>query len=393
MTNICLYLHAHQPLRLRNFSIFDIGKNNVNYFDETRNKDYLQRVAGKSYLPANRMFLELIKKTYGKFRISFSISGVLLEQLEKHNPEIILSFQELAKTGFCDFLTETYYHSLSSFFSEEDFIKQVKLQGRKLKQLFGIRPEIFRNTELLYYNNLARIISDLGYKGILIEGADRILRNRSPNVLYCAKRVPELKLILKNYPLSDDIAFRFSTHAWREFPLTADKFLSWIKSTGAEKHSSINLFMDYETFGEHQWEETGIFEFFRDFVLKSCQDKDIGFLTVREIVARYQPQEELDIVEPLTWADTERDLSAWLGNDLQKSAAYELYGLEKKIVKNKDKNLISLWRHLQTSDHFYYMCTKWFNDGDVHKYFNPYDSPYDAYINYMNILKDLESRI
>ena len=393
MTNICFYLHAHQPLRLRQFSIFDIG-NNYSYFDQGRNKHYLERVINKSYLPTNRLFLKLINETQGQFKLALSLSGVLLEQLEESAPEVLKSFKQLVDTGACELVTETYYHSLASYFSQEEFKAQVSLQTNKLRCLFGVKPKIFRNTELLYFNNLAQIIYDLGYKGVLIEGADKILKGRDPNVLYSAKPTPELKLILKNYSLSDDIAFRFSNHDWKEFPLTPDKFLNWIKAASRNERSSINLFMDYETFGEHQWEETGIFNFFENFIQNANQDPDLRFLLPNEIISmNNSAQEELNIQEPLTWADTERDLSAWLGNELQKEAAHTLYGLEGKIRKAKDKNLLAQWRHLQTSDHFYYMCTKWFNDGDVHKYFNSYDSPYDAYINYMNVLRDLEAKL
>lgn len=394
MTSICFYLHAHQPIRLRDFSIFDIGRGQQDYFNHERNIQYLKRVSSKSYVPANELFLNLIKKTKGKFRLSFSISGILLEQLEKYNPKVIELFQSLAKTGACEFLAETYYHSLASYFSEEEFRKQVLAQEKKIDKTFGRKPEVFRNTELLYYNNLAPIIYDLGYKGVLIEGADKVLNGRSPNFVYYAKGIPGLKLLLKHYRLSDDIAFRFSNPNWQEFPLTADKFLAWIKAAASDKPGGvINLFMDYETFGEHQWKETGIFDFFEDFVLKASRDDDVEFLTPSEVIQKKESRGELEVRDPLTWADTERDLSAWLGNILQKEAAYELYALEGRIKKTKNKDLVEDWRKLQVSDHFYYMCTKWFNDGDVHKYFNPYESPYDAYINYMNVLRDLEARI
>ncbi len=390
MINICLYLHAHQPLRLKNFSLFNVGNVHQDYFDKEENKKYLKRISKKSYLPANSLFLDLINKTQNQFKISFSISGVLLEQLEENLPQVIKSFQKLSKTKNCEFITETYYHSLASYFSEEEFKKQVRFQTKKIKQLFSYRPQIFRNTELLYFNNLAQSIYDLGYKAVLIEGADRILMGRRSDIIYRAKYVPELKLILKNYPLSDDIAFRFSNHDWQEFPLTADKFLSWIKTS---QQKLVNLFMDYETFGEHQWAETGIFKFFKDFIIKASNDSEIRFVLPSEIIMSETAEEMLDIQEPLTWADTERDLSAWLGNSLQKETAYSLYALESKIKKTKNSDLLKQWRYLQISDHFYYMCTKWFSDGDVHKYFNPYNSPYDAYINYMNVLRDLESRL
>jgi len=398
MANICLYLHAHQPLRLRKFSIFEIGKNNIynNYFDDETNDRCLERVILKSYVPTINLFKDLIKKTNGGFRLGLSISGVLLEQLEKQNPEVIELLKSLVDTGACELIGETYYHSLASYFSEKEFRFQLNTHKRKLRKVFDFIPKTFRNTELLYYNHLAPIILDMGYKGVLIEGADKILMGRSPNFVYSAKNYNELKLLTKNYRLSDDIAFRFSDSNWKEYPLSVPKFLSWIKALPQEKESNnqtVNIFMDYETFGEHQWKETGIFDFLEKFILGAI-NQGFEFLTPGEVIQKNKLKtEELDIVEPLTWADTERDLSAWIGNDLQKDIAYRLYGLEKRILSSKNNHIINQWRQLQTSDHLYYVCTKWSNDGDVHKYFNPYNSPYDAYINYMNILRDLEFKL
>lgn len=397
MPTICLYLHAHQPKRLREFSIFDIGKsselpNYDFYIDKEKNRSYLERIKKKSYLPANRLFLDLISETRNRFQISFSLSGVFLEQAEQEAPEVLRSFIKLADTGCCDFVPETYYHSLSSYFSLDEFKSQVKLQEKKIRQIFGGHAQVFRNTELLFYDNIADAISEMGYRGVFIEGAERVIGKKSPNFLYSCAKNPQLMLILKNYRLSDDIAFRFSDRNWQEFPLTAEKFIQWVKAADQGANSVINLFMDYETFGEHQWKETGIFQFFREFVLRAVA---LGFEFVRPsaLLEKKIPVDSLSVSEPLTWADTERDLSAWLGNDLQREALNYLYSLEKKILKCRNKRLLETWRQLQTSDHFYYMCTKWFNDGDVHKYFNPYDTPYDAYINYMNILRDLEIRL
>ncbi len=389
MPSICFYLHCHQPLRLRKFSVFDIGKN-LAYFDERKNKEYLERVVKKSYLPTNEILLDLIKKTKGKFKVSFSITGLLLEQLEKDFPQVIKSFQNLVKTGSVELLSETYYHSLSFLFSKEEFKKQVKLQERKIKELFNLKPRVFRNTELMFNNEVASFVEGLGYKGILAEGWDNVLEWRSPNFLYQVKGAKKIKLLLKNYPLSDDIAFRFSTRDWKEWPLTADKFVCWINENQGQ---TVNLFMDYETFGEHQWPETGIFEFLKNFPWKILENPVNSFKTPSELIKSYKPAGELDIPDILTWADTERDLSAWLGNKMQKSALEKLYSLEKEILKTKNKKIINDWRKLQTADHFYYMCTKWFADGDVHKYFNPYDSPYDAFINFMNVFTDLELKI
>jgi alpha-amylase len=398
MANICLYLHAHQPFRLRKFSIFEIGKNitHANYFDDEINNRHLERVIFKSYVPTIDLFKDLIKKTNGEFRLGLSISGVLIEQFEKQNPEVIKLLKSLIDTGACELIGETHYHSLASYFSEKEFRLQIDMHKRKLRKVFNSIPKTFRNTELLYYNHLAPIILDMGYKGVLIEGADKVLMGRSPDFVYSAKNHNELKLLTKNYRLSDDIAFRFSDSHWEEYPLNASKFLSWIKSSlqnNGSDDQTVNIFMDYETFGEHQWKETGIFDFLKTFVLEAIS-QGIKFLTPGEVIQKNKLKtEELDIVEPLTWADTERDLSAWIGNDLQKDIAYRLYGLEKKVIASKNTYIINQWRQLQTSDHFYYVCTKWSNDGDVHKYFNPYNSPYDAYINYMNILRDLEFKL
>ena len=398
MANICLYLHAHQPFRLRKFSIFEIGRKNAqaNYFDDETNNKCLERVVFKSYIPTINLFKSLIQKTNKKFRLGLSISGVLLEQLEKKNLEVIELLKSLVDTGACELIGETYYHSLASYFSEKEFRFQLNAHKRKLRKIFDFIPKTFRNTELLYYNHLAPIILDMGYKGVLIEGADKVLMGRSPNFVYSAKNHNELKLLTKNYRLSDDIAFRFSNLNWEEYPLNASKFLFWIKSSlqnNGLDDQTVNIFMDYETFGEHQWKETGIFDFLEKFILEAI-GQGFEFLTPGEVIQKNKLKtEELDIAEPLTWADTERDLSAWIGNDLQKDIAYRLYGLEKKVTASKNTYIINQWRQLQTSDHFYYVCTKWSNDGDVHKYFNPYNSPYDAYINYMNILRDLEFKL
>ena len=390
MLSICLYLHAHQPFRLKNFSVFDIG-NDSPYFDDEKNKEYLTRIVRKSYLPTNKILLDLIKDTKGKFKVSFSITGVLLEQLEKDFPEVIKSFQDLIDTGCVEILSETYYHSLAYLYSKEEFRKQINLHKKKIKELFDYTPEVFRNTELMFNNEMAKFISKMGYKGILAEGADHILGWRSPNFLYQPKG-SKIGLLVKNYRLSDDIAFRFSTPSWKGYPLTADKYASWINNAHGNGEI-VNLFMDYETFGEHQWKETGIFEFLKVFPYEILKNPENDFKTPSEIISSSEPAGELDYPHIVTWADTERDLSAWLGNKIQQSAIKEIYSLEKEIIAIKDKKLTEDWRKLQISDHFYYMCTKWFADGDVHKYFNPYENPYDAFITCMNIINDLKLRI
>ncbi|MBU4031093.1 glycoside hydrolase family 57 protein [Patescibacteria group bacterium] len=391
MASVCLYLHAHQPWRIKNFSIFDIGGNH-SYFDEQRNLAYLDRIAKKSYLPTNKILLDLIRETDGRFKVSFSISGTLLEQLEKYAPEVIKSFQDLVKTGRVELLAETYYHSLSYLYSKEEFKEQVNLHRNKFKKLFNYQPKVFRNTELMFSNEMAKFVQGMRYQGILAEGASHILGWRSPNFTYRVKTADKIRVLLRNFQLSDDISFRFSTRDWAEWPLTAEKFTNWVNQVNGNGEV-VNLFMDYETFGEHQWEDTGIFDFLRAFPHKVLEHPDNDFKTPSEIIAAHQSAGELDFHCVTSWADTERDLSAWLGNSMQKKSLESIYALEKEILASGDQEMMEDWRKLQTSDHFYYMCTKWFADGDVHKYFNPYDSPYDCFISYMNIINDLKLRL
>lgn len=386
MVSVCFYFQVHQPFRTRKYSVFDIGKDD--YFDDVKNKEIMKKVARKCYLPTNKLMLELIKKYKGRFKISYSISGTALEQFEKYTPEVIKSFKCLVDTGCVEILGETYYHSLAYLYSKKEFDEQVEMHKKKVKKILGCIPEVFRNTELICNNEMAKYIEKKGYRGMLAEGADHILGKKSPNYLYKSVSVDKMKLLLKNYKLSDDIAFRFSNKGWECYPLTAKKFAEWVnKINGAGE--VVNLFMDYETFGEHQWKDKGIFEFLEYLPNELLKHKDNDFLTPIEVIDRYTVRGEVDMHNVVSWADLERDLSAWLGNKMQQSAIKELYMLEEMVKGCKDKILLEKWRKLQTSDHFYYMCTKWFNDGDVHKYFNPYDSPYDSYIAYMNILNDL----
>ena len=355
------------------------------------NKAIIEKVSRKCYLPANAVLLENIKNN-PEFKASFSISGIALEQFEKHAPEVIDSFKSLVDTGNVELLSETYYHSLASIYSEEEFINQVALHRKKIKDLFGITPSVFRNSELIYSNEIAKMAEKMGYKGILAEGADHVLGWRSPAFVYKPAGTENIKLLLKHYRLSDDIAFRFSEKSWAEWPLTAEKFANWIASHNGNGHT-INLFMDYETFGEHQWEDTGIFEFLKYLPGEILKNPDNNFITPSEAIDRYEAEGELDIPDYVSWADTERDLSAWISNDLQKEALETLYALGKEIIHIDDPQLLEDWRRLQTSDHFYYMCTKWWNDGDVHKYFSPYESPYEAFIAYMNVMQDMRLRL
>ncbi|MDH4239742.1 MAG: glycoside hydrolase family 57 protein [Phycisphaerae bacterium] len=389
MASICFYFQVHQPLRLRHYTVFD---KNSHYFDDYKNSSICRKVANKCYLPANRLLLDIIRQFGGRFRIAYSITGVLLEQLDSFSPEVMSTFDALAETGCVEFLAETYYHSLSSLYSRDEFVEQVNKHTETIEYLFGQTPRVFRNTELIYNNDLAVLVESMGkFDAILTEGANHILGFRSPNFVYRPQCCRKLKLLMKNYSLSDDIAFRFSNRSWPEWPLTAEKFARWVSDVNGNGNV-VNLFMDYETFGEHQWEDTGIFDFMRHLPEQILRHPDNDFKTPSEIVQAYEPVDTVDVPHLISWADTERDLSAWLGNAMQSNAIHELYRLEKKIKKTSDEKIISDWRKLQVSDHFYYMCTKYFADGDVHKYFNPYDSPYDSYINFMNVLNNLQSR-
>ncbi len=389
MASVCFYFQVHQPYRLRHYTIFD---NAADYFDGFKNGQVCRKVADKCYLPANRLLLDLILRHEGRFKVAFSITGVLLEQFREYTPDVLESFQDLAETGCVEFLAETYHHSLSFLFSPGEFASQVQAHKRLIRDTFGQMPRVFRNTELIYSNSLAEAVERLGgFDAILSEGADHILGYRSPNYVYRPPNTRHLKLLLKNYRLSDDIAFRFSNRGWNEWPLRAEKFAHWVHAVNGNGYV-VNLFVDYETFGEHQWEDTGIFEFLRHLPAEIFKHPDTDFKTPSEVAAAYEAVDTVDVPYFISWADIERDLSAWLGNPMQHNAITELYNLEGQVKACNDPDLLSDWRKLQTSDHFYYMCTKWFADGDVHKYFNPYDSPYDSYINFMNVLDNLRSR-
>ncbi len=389
MASICFYFQVHQPERLRHYTVFEKSDE---YFDDQKNAAICKKVANKCYLPTNRLILDTIRRFDGQFKVAYSITGTLLEQLERFAPEVMSTFHALAQTGCVEFLGETYYHSLSFLYSRQEFLDQVNKHSKIIESLFGQKPKIFRNTELIYNNDLAQFIESMGrFNAIITEGADHILGYRNPNFVYRPQGCEKLKLLLKNYKLSDDIAFRFSNRDWSEWPLTAEKYSDWVNKINGNGNI-INLFMDYETFGEHQWQDTGIFEFMRylpDYILRH---PDNNFKTPSEVIESYEVSDTVDVPHLISWADMERDLSAWLGNPMQSNAIHELYRMEPSIKKIGDKKIINDWRKLQTSDHFYYMCTKYFSDGDVHKYFNPYDSPYDSYINFMNVLDNLQNR-
>ena len=388
--SVCFYFQVHQPDRLRQFRFFDIG-NDFHYLDDFANRTIVRRVAERCYLPANRLLHDLILRHNGAFKVAFSISGVAIEQFERYAPEVIDSFKALAATGCVEFLAETYSHSLASLSSTSEFKKQVKQHADLMKRTFGVKPTVFRNTELVYSDAIGAAVAEMGYNVMLTEGAKHILGWKSPNFVYVNAINPRLKLLLRNFNLSDDIAFRFSDKGWNGWPLTADKFADWAVSA-LEKDDVLNLFMDYETFGEHQRSASGIFDFL-NAVPAAILSRNLEFCTPSEAAQKHQPVAPLHVPFPISWADEERDTSAWLGNELQEEAFNKLYALEADVYKTKDENLISVYRKLQESDHFYYMCTKFFSDGSVHSYFNPYDTPYEAFINYMNVLADFELRV
>lgn len=387
---LCLYFQVHQPYRLRQYRFFDIGKNHY-YFDDFANKTIMSRVASRCYIPANKLMLDLIKKYDGAFKIAFSISGIAMEQMEQYAPEALESFRQLADTGHVEFLAETYSHSLSSLISPRKFKDQISMHVKAVEKHFGQKPRAFRNTELIYSDTIGEMVAGLGFTTMLTEGARHILGWKSPDYLYVNALNPKLKLLLRNFRLSDDIAFRFSDRNWGDWPLTAEKYAAWIAGA-LEKDDIVNIFMDYESFGEHQTASSGIFNFLKALPGMILSHADLEVLTPSQATQKHQPIAPLNVPYAISWADEERDISAWLGNELQKEAFADLYKIENQVRDSNDPELQRDFRRLQASDHFYYMCTKFFSDGDVHKYFNPYDTPYEAFINYMNVLSDITLR-
>jgi alpha-amylase len=391
MVSVCLYFHVHQPFRLNDYHVFDIG-DNTEYFDDEENKRIAQRVTEKCYLPMNNLLLDLINEYPERFHVSFSISGTAIEQLEAYAPEALQSFQDLAATGNVEFVNETYHHSLGYIESKDEFDHQVQKHRDALNEYFDYEPTTFRNTELIFNNELASYIEDKGYNALLGEGADHLLGWRHANHVYRAKTTDDLDLFLRNYELSDDIAFRFSNEDWEHHPLSADTFAEWINAINGSGEI-INLFMDYETFGEHQWPSTGIFDFFEHMVEHVLANDDNDFLTIEQASERYPSRGEIDAHHYTSWADARRDLGAWQGNKLQQQSHEQLYELEDHIKEQGDETMLETWRRLTTSDHVYYMYTDGMSDGDVHDHFSPYDSPYDSYMYYMNVMNDLARRL
>jgi alpha-amylase len=395
MSAIVFYFHVHQPYRIKNYSLFSIGEDNK-YFSDSNldrldNEAILKKVANKCYFPMNDLLYEMIN-THDDFKVSFSISGVILDQFKEFAPDVLDSFKKLVDTGKVELVNETYYHSLAYMYSTEEFREQVIMHKNKIKELFGYDTIAFRNTELIYDNSIAAEVESMGFSTILAEGVDRYLGWRSPNFVYQPIGTEKIKLLLKNYKLSDDIAFRFSSRDWDEWPLTAEKYAGWINAVNGNG-SVVNLFMDYETFGEHQWEDTGIFNFMRQLPLEIKKHPDNTFMTVSEASHSFPVMDTVDMPELTSWADIERDLSAWMSNPMQYNALSTLYNMEEDVKKINNQQLLEAWRKLSVSDHFYYMCTKWFADGDVHKYFSPNESPHEAYKHYMTILHDLRQRV
>ena len=386
MKTVSLYFQVHQPLRLKTYRFFNMGKDH-NYLDVSANRSIMQRVAAECYLPMNNLLLRLINENEGRFKVTFSISGLAIEQFRSYTPEVLDSFRALAATGCVEFLAETYSHSLSSLISPEEFKKEVDAHIALMKEEFGYTPTAFRNTELIYSDQIGEQVAAMGFRAMLAEGARHVLGWKSPNFVYANALDSKLRLLMRNYKLSDDIAFRFSNEGWPEWPLTADKYAQWVAS---ETGDVVNLFMDYETFGEHQKASTGIFDFMKALPEALLATGELEFATVSEASKRLQPVAVLHCPYAMSWADEERDVTAWLGNDLQNEAFSKLYALAPKVKKAKNKDFEYVWHFMQNSDHFYYMATKWFSDGDVHSYFNPYGSAYEAFINYMNVLADFE---
>ena len=389
--SLCLYFQVHQPARLRLYRFFDIGKDS-HYYDDFANRTILRRVAQKCYLPMNALLLEQINENKGQLKVAFSISGTVLEQFDRYAPEVIESFRKLAATGCVEFLSETYYHSLAALASESEFKHQVLKHKAAIEHYFGVTPTAFRNTELIYSDAIGEMVHEMGFKTMLTEGAKHVLGWKSPNFVYNCAQASGLKLLLKNSSLSDDIAFRFSDKGWSDYPLTCEKYLSWIKSA-AQNEEIVNLFMDYETFGEHQKAQSGIFDFMKFLPQTVIADGEFEFVTPSQAAKKHRSVGDLDVPDPISWADEERDVTAWLGNELQNEAFSKLYQQAEKLAILNDEALWADFGHLQESDHFYYMCTKFFSDGAVHKYFNPYDTPYEAFINYMNVLSDFILRV
>ena len=384
MKTICLYFQIHQPFRLRRYRFFDIGNDHY-YYDDFQNGEIFKKVAEMCYIPATRAMIEMIKNSDGHFKAAFSISGIALEQMEIYSPELIDNFVELIKLGGIEFLAETYAHSLSSLGDHDEFRAQVGMHTEKIKSIFGVTPKVFRNTELIYSDDISDLIYDLGYRGMLTEGAKHVLGWKSSNYMYSSAAHPEIKLLLKNDRFSEDLSMRFADYSWTEYPLTADKYISWIAST-AEAENIINLFLNFEVLGSLHSASTGIFDFFKALPHFAAQ-KDISFSLPSELFEKYKAVDSIVVPYPMSWVDEEKDCSSWLGNVLQKEAFKKINEISERVRLCSDRRILQDWLYLQSSDHFYYMNTKHYN------LFSPYDNPYDSFNNYMNVLSDFILRV
>lgn len=390
MKAICFNFEIHQPFRLKRYRFFDIGRDHY-YFDDFTNDDIITRIAHNSYIPAAETLLRMVEANQGRFRFSIAISGVALEQLEHYVPEFLDILKKLADTGCVEFVAQPFAYSLASLTDPDEFRQQVADTCSILRSRFGVTPKVIRNTELIYDDDLAPQLVDMGFNGVLTEGAKHILGWKSPNYIYNAASAPDLRLLLRNSKLSDDIAYRFSDTSWSEFPLTADKYIDWIAST-PEDEQIVNLFMNLDTFGEHQPAMTGIFQFL-EALPRFAAERGVGFMTPSEVIAKIKPVGELSVVHPISGADEARDTSAWLGNDLQNEAFRKLYGVAERVHLCSDRRLKQDWQYLQGADHFFFMSTKSMADGAAHRMFSPYETPFQAFTNYMNVLADFIVRV
>lgn len=391
MKNICLYFQLHQPVRLRRYRFFDIGNDHY-YYDDYANESNINKLAHTCYLPTNKILTDLLKRFKGKFSLAFSISGTMLDQLKIYAPEVIDSFKEMIKAGGVELLAETSASSLASVRDMEEFKRQVAAQVKAIEETFGQVPTAFRNTQLIYSDQIGEAVSAMGFKVMLAEGAKQTLGWKSPNYMYCNAIDPRLKVLARNYHLSDDIALRFSNQSWTEWPLTAQKYKSWLDGL-PENEEIVNLFMDYETFGAVHSPETGIQEFLKALPNIFLEDKNYAFITPSKAAQKLQPVSAINVPSATSWVDEERDLTAWLGNEMQTEAVDKLYALAPKVARCTDSAILKDWQYLQSSENFYFMGTKFFANGASHTYSSPYPTPYEAFINYMNILSDFAERL
>ena len=389
MKTICFYLNVHQPIRLRTYRFFDIGASDY-YFDDYQNRYIVRRMSERSYLPMNNLLMQLIEKYEGKFKLALSISGVTLDLFEKYAPDTLESFKRLVATGCVEIVGETYAHSFASLFKKAEFERQVKLQNQALKKHFGVKPKVFCNSELVYSDEIGAMVADLGFKAVITEGAKHILGWKSPNFVYANALNDKLAVLLRNYSLSEDIVMRFSNKQWSEYPLTAEKYVSWMLATG-EGQQCINLCMDYEAFGDHHTADTGIFDFMQALPQQVFNSQQLQFGTPSEVVAQNKPVAAIHVPLPISWIDEERALTRWTVNDLQRDAFDKLYNLQIPL-RSKNQTLQEAYMAMQDCSNFYYMNMGNLAVDMTNKYTNPYGSAYQAYINYMNIISDMQIR-